>query len=120
MAEGLARKLFGPSHQIQSAGSKSTHVSNHAIEVLREIDIDISKQESKSVDSIDPSKVDLVITLCEEEVCPAFLGKSKKLHWSLVDPARVPMTNSRQRLEEFRKTRDEIEKRLLKLSQELN
>lgn len=116
MAEGLAKKILGDTHVIQSAGSQPTHVSQHAIEVLREINIDISNQTSKSVDSIDPQGVDLVITLCEEEVCPAFLGIAKKIHWPLPDPARIPLTENSRRLEEFRKVRDEISIRLQKLA----
>lgn len=119
MAEGLAKYIFGNIHTVQSAGSKPTHLSTHAIEVLREIGIDISKNESKSIADVDASKVDLVITLCEEEVCPAFLGKAKKIHWPLPDPARVSMTDNTGRLIEFRKIRDEIRNRLEELNQTL-
>lgn len=109
MAEGLARNRFGSKHSIQSAGSMPTHVSKHAIEVLSEIGIDISKQTSKGVDSIDPKSVDIVITLCEEEVCPAFLGTVRRVHWPLPDPARIPITDHIGRLMEFRRIRDEIQ-----------
>src|ERR1700722_19901825 len=87
MAEGLARKLLGPQATIQSAGSKATNVNPLAIQAMAEIGIDISKQTSKAVESIDPDSVDTVITLCAEEVCPVFLGKAKKLHWPFSDPA---------------------------------
>lgn len=120
MAEGLAKYIFGKSHNVQSAGSKPTHISTHAVEVLREIGIDISRNESKSVDSVDPSKIDIVITLCEEEVCPAFLGKAKKIHWPFPDPARIPMTDNTRRLEEFRKVRDEIKGKVESLTEMLN
>lgn len=116
MAEGLAKSIFGKLHNVQSAGSKPTHISTHAIEALQEIGIDISKNESKNVDSVDPSKVDLVITLCEEEVCPAFFGKAKKIHWPFPDPARIPMTDNTRRLEEFRKVRDGIMERIRSLN----
>jgi len=119
IAEGLAKKLFGTKHRVQSAGSKPTHVSQHAIEVLKEIEIDIARQTSKSVEEIDPKSVDLVITLCEEEVCPAFLGSAKRIHWPLPDPARIPITDHIGRLMEFRKIRDEIQKRLKALEREI-
>ena len=120
MAEGLALKIFGPSHTIQSAGSKPTHVSSHAIEVLKEIGIDISEQTSKAVEMVDPKSVDLVITLCEEEVCPTFLGSTKRIHWPLPDPARVSIAEPIDRLREFRVTRDKIKKNLENLSRDLD
>ena len=49
--------------------------------------IDLGAHSSKSVETIDPNSVDLVITLCAEEVCPAFLGNARRLHWGLPDPA---------------------------------
>jgi arsenate reductase len=84
IAEGLARQILGSQITIQSAGSKATTVNLFAIRAMNEIGIDISKQKSKSVDSIDPQTVDTVITLCAEEVCPVFLGKAKKLHWPFI------------------------------------
>ena len=59
----------------------------YAIEALEDLGIDASAQSSKSVVDIDPAAVDLVITLCAEEVCPAFLGKAERLHWPIPDPA---------------------------------
>jgi arsenate reductase len=112
MAEGLARKILDSSFRIFSAGSRPTSVAADAIAVMKEVGVDISKQVSKSVEAIDPEVVDLVITLCEEEVCPAFLGKARKLHWPLRDPARISSSEPVRRLEEFRKIRDEIQERL--------
>ncbi|BDU71509.1 hypothetical protein METEAL_06830 [Mesoterricola silvestris] len=86
MAEGLARQLF-PGWRIQSAGSRPSQVNPYAIEVLAEQGIDATSRTSKSVQDIDPASVDLVITLCAEEVCPLFLGKIEKLHWPIPDPA---------------------------------
>lgn len=111
MAEGLARNIFGNKANIQSAGSKPSFLNPIAITVMSEIGIDISQQTSKSVDTIDPNSIDLVITLCSEEVCPIFLGKAKRLHWPLPDPAN-PNLSEAQRLEAFRNVRDEIQKRI--------
>src|ERR671937_1258090 len=74
MAEGIARSLAPESVRISSAGSKPSNVSPFAIRALDEIGIDIRGHRSKSVDDIDPADVDAVITLCDEEVCPIFLG----------------------------------------------
>jgi len=96
MAEGLARKLF-PTWRIQSAGSRPSRVHPFAIEVLKEVGIDASTHTSKSVQDIDPGTVDLVITLCAEEVCPLFLGKAERLHWPIPDPARMSLASPRIR-----------------------
>ena len=73
--------------------------------------MDISNQYSKSVHTIHPETVDIVITLCAEEVCPVFLGKAERLHWPLPDPGKGAQTEQEQ-LEGFRKIRDELLNRL--------
>src|SRR4051812_40721510 len=83
LAEALARKRFGDRIRIQSAGSRPTRVNPMAIEVLAEDKLDVSAHTSKLVDSIDPSTVDLVVTLCADEVCPAFLHPTSRLHWPI-------------------------------------
>ena len=87
MAEGLARQILGPRAEISSAGSKPAPVNPHAIEAMAEIGIDIADQSSKSVDTVDLSGLDLVVTLCAEEVCPILPRKVRLLHWSIADPA---------------------------------
>src|SRR5258706_9725985 len=86
MAEGLARMMFGDRATLQSAGSQPSRVNPYAIEVMREVGADLASHTSKSVDTIDPSSVDTVITLCAEEVCPVFLGTARRLHWPIPDP----------------------------------
>ena len=112
MGEGLARQMF-PGLRIQSAGSRPSHVNPYAIEVLAEVGIDASAHTSKSVQGIDPASVDLVITLCAEEVCPLFLGKAERLHWPIPDPASDdPSLTPDQLRMRFRVGRDEIKRRL--------
>ncbi len=111
MAEGLARHRFGEGVKVQSAGSLPSRVNPLAIRALAEIGIDISHQQSKSVTEIDPATVDVVVTLCAEEVCPVFLGKAKRLHWPLPDPAAAEGTGE-ERLARFRDVRDEIRQRM--------
>jgi len=63
--------------------------------------------------------VDLVITLCAEEVCPAFLGEAQRLHWPLEDPDRKNESlTDEERLEHFRVARDQIRARLEELAAE--
>jgi arsenate reductase len=114
MAEGLARRRFGPSATVQSAGSMASYVHPAAVEAMREIGIDLSGHRSKSVDTIDPATVDTVVTLCAEEVCPAFLGKARRLHWPMPDPVRGGGGDDAM-LERFRAVRDAIDERLREL-----
>ncbi len=107
MAEGIARALAPASVKISSAGSQPSRLDPLAVEALAEIGIDISGQLSKSVNGVAPGEVDVVITLCAEEICPVFLGKALRVHWGLPDPAGAP-GDERARLEAFRGVRDEL------------
>ncbi len=113
LAEGLAKSLFGKNAQIESAGSEpSGQVQPWAVESLKEIGIDISKNWSKFYDQLSPKflvDLDYVITLCAEEVCPAMISKAKRLHWPIKDPAKVPEAEKAQA---FRIARDEIKGKL--------
>ena len=113
LAEGLARKLLGDRVRVQSAGSKPSRVNPYAIEVAREVGVDLTTHASKAVDTIDPTTVDTVITLCAEEVCPVFLGKARRLHWPIPDPASPDPTIPREEmLRRFRTARDTIRGKL--------
>lgn len=113
MAEGLARMLFGERVPVQSAGSVPSHVNPYAIEVMRELGVDLSAHRSKSVETIDPASVGTVITLCAEEVCPVFLGGARRLHWPISDPAsKDPSLPREEMLRRFRAARDTIREKL--------
>lgn len=112
MAEGLARKLFGGRVAVQSAGSAPSQVNPYAIEVMREVGVDLTTHRSKSVQTIDPANVGLVITLCAEEVCPVFLGQARRLHWPIRDPATKELLPREEMLARFRDARDQIYGRL--------
>lgn len=112
LAESIARHLLGSEFCVQSAGSEPTSVRPEAVEVLGELGIESGGQSSKSVQSIDPKSVEVVITLCAEEVCPVFLGSAIRLHWGLPDPAAV---EGPERLDAFRGVRDELLKRMSSL-----
>ncbi|MGC8927018.1 MAG: DF family (seleno)protein [Myxococcota bacterium] len=110
LAEAIARHLAPSGVEILSAGSNPSGVKEEAIAVLKELSIPIEGLYSKSVNDIDARGVNAVITLCAEEVCPVFLGKAIRLHWGLNDPSLVVDKN--ERIEAFRRTRDELIKRL--------
>ena len=109
MAEGLGRMIFGDRVPVMSAGSEPSKVNPYAIEVMLELGVDLTRHHSKSVQTIDPSTVGTVITLCAEEVCPVFLGKARRLHWPIPDPAsKDPSIPREEMLTRFRTARDTI------------
>lgn len=114
LAEGLARAILGPGHEVQSAGSVPSKLNPFAVQALREIGIDISRHWSKSVDDLSPgfiATLDYVVTLCAEEVCPTMVSRAKKLHWPHPDPADRGGTDEEQ-LQRFRDARDAIRVKL--------
>jgi arsenate reductase len=113
MAEGLARSLFGDAVTVMSAGSEPATVNPYAIEAMAEIGVDISGHRSKSVDEIDVAAIELVVTLCAEEVCPVLPGRVRRLHWPIADPAtRDPSVPAQEMRQRFRNARDQIKARL--------
>jgi arsenate reductase len=111
LAEGIARSLAPAGVTIWSAGSQPTRVRPEAIAALAEMGIDISNHRSKHVSEIPAEQVDLVVTLCGEEECPVFLGRARRLHWGLPDPAAVTGSDT-SRADAFRSVRDELVRRL--------
>lgn len=122
LAEGLAYQIFSHA-DIKSAGSHPAKLNPFAVQVMKDIGIDISKHYSKSVDDL-PSDfladLDYVITLCAEEVCPILISKAKKLHWPFSDPASKQILSEEISLKRFRETRDSINRRIQEFQLELN
>jgi len=96
-----------------SAGTEATHVRPLAIKAMEEIGIDISGQESKTLDRYLNEPFDHVITVCDDanEACPFFPGAANRLHWSFEDPSKAEGTEE-ERLEVFRRVRDGISDRV--------
>jgi len=114
LAEALARHLAPPGVAIYSAGSEPGIINPLAVRVLAEVGVDASGQFSKGLDAIPLGEIDLVVTLCAEEVCPLFPSPVRKLHWPLQDPAKATGTDE-ERLAAFRAVRDELSARLVTL-----
>jgi arsenate reductase (thioredoxin) len=120
MAEGLGRHILGPGVEVLSAGSQPSKVNPYAIEAMRELGIDISGHHSKSVDDVNAASVDLVITLCADEVCPVLLGRVQRQHWPIPDPATSdPNITPEQMRARFRTAREEIRGRITRLAGEI-
>ena|SRR5208337_1791224 len=119
MAEGLLRNDGGTSFEVASAGTKPSHVRSEAIAAMCEIGIDISSHRAKSVDEFAGHAFDYVITVCDNarESCPVFPAATKRIHWSLDDPAAL-QGSEEQRLAEFRRVRDQLRSLLHQFVQE--
>jgi arsenate reductase (thioredoxin) len=111
LAEGLVNGLIGQQYEAFSAGTSPSTVNDYAVQVMREIGIDISRQFAKSSDQFLEDDFDYVITLCDnaKEVCPYFPGGRQVIHKSFDDPAAVKGYS----LAAFRDARDAIQKWLL-------
>ena len=113
MAEGLLRHEGGDRFEVFSAGTRPSYVRPEAIAAMSELGIDISGHRSKSVDEFAGQEFDYVITVCDDarESCPAFPGRTRRIHWSFDDPAAVE-GDDETRLAVFRRVRDQIRARL--------
>ena len=110
MAEGILRSVAGNQMDVFSAGAEpSGYVHPTAIEVMREIGIDLSGHTSKHVDQFLDAGITTVITVCgnADQACPAFPGKVDRYHWGFEDPPKVARPGETE-LDAFRRIRDEI------------
>ena len=113
MAEGLLRHMGNDRFEVFSAGTKATFVRPMAIQAMAELGVDISHQQSKTLNRYLGEPFDDVITVCDTaaEACPVFPGAARRRHWSFEDPSKATGSESEQ-LEEYRKVRNEIRSRI--------
>jgi arsenate reductase len=116
MAEGFLRSFAGDRFEVQSAGTRATRVHPLAVAVMRELDIDISPHESKSIDDVGEGW-DVVVTVCDAS-CPVPPRSGLKLRWKLPDPSLARGTEA-ERLTVFRGVRDSIRSRVRLLADRL-
>jgi arsenate reductase len=116
MAAALLNKRCSDLFQAESAGLEPGKLNPLAIEVLREMEIDISRNKTQAVFDVFKSGelFAYVITVCDESEaggCPIFPGLTTRLHWSFPDPSKFS-GSIEEKLEQTRKVRDEIEKQI--------
>jgi arsenate reductase len=113
MAEGLLRSLGGDQFEAFSAGTEATHIRSLAIKAMAELGIDISNQQSKTLERYLNEPFDEVITVCDTaaEACPLFHGAAKMKHWSFPDPSKATGSEAEQ-LAVYRHVRDDIRARI--------
>ena len=98
MAEGLLRHLGGEKYQVFSAGTEQTFVRPQAIQVMAEVGIDISQQQSKMLEQYLQDGFDEVTTVCDDanEACPVFPNAKHRRHWSFPDPSKAQGSKEEQ------------------------
>jgi ArsR family transcriptional regulator, arsenate/arsenite/antimonite-responsive transcriptional repressor / arsenate reductase (thioredoxin) len=113
IAEALLRRSAGAAVHVVSGGSHPRPVHPHAITVMAERGIDISRWRSKPLGDLTGERLDYVITLCDKvrERCPEFPGAGARLHWSIADPSASP-SGSRVSLARFRHVAAELDERI--------
>jgi len=114
MAEGWARHLKGEAIEPCSAGIEIHGLNPHAVKVMGEAGVDISRHRSKHVDELQGIEFDYVVTVCDHahEHCPVFLGQGKTVHVGFDDPPRLARSakTEEEALAHYRRVRDEIRK----------
>jgi arsenate reductase (thioredoxin) len=114
MAEAILKKVGGSEFDVFSAGLEPSTVNPFTIKALSEIGIDWSESRAKGLtEFLGKLHFGYVITVCSraEERCPIFPGVGQRLHWPFDDPAQVEGTDE-EKLNAFRKVRDEIEQKI--------
>ena len=113
MAERLFRAAAGGRHDARSAGSEPGAAPHpQVVEALKEIGIDAGDHVPRKLDAEALAWADLAVSTCSEEVCPVTPGV-RRISWELPDPKNLP-------LEQVRPIRDEIEKLVGELVEELD
>lgn len=110
MAEGILRAAAGELIEVHSAGSKPAgYVHPKAIQVLKEIGLDLSTHTSKHMNEFLNRNITTVITVCghADQACPTYPGQVNRRHWGFDDPAHATGTEE-EILQQFRRVRDEI------------
>ena len=92
MAEAMAKAMAPMGVHIFSAGSAPSRVHPLAIEVMKEVGLDIRHHQSKGFDAL-PNNMDVIIRLCVEENCPAGFSNCEQHHWPIDDPAGLNPTD---------------------------
>jgi arsenate reductase len=112
-AEYLFRRIAGPIHETRSAGSDpGSGVHPQVRDALREVGIDARGHVPHKLDQDDLAWADVAVSTCSEEVCPVTPGV-RRISWVFPDPQSLP-------IEQIRTIRDEIERKVQQLVQDLD
>ena len=113
VASALFDRAAAGAHAARSAGSNpAEQVHPEVVEVMRELDIDVSDRVPRKLGRADAEWADVVVTMGCGDACPYIPGK-RYIDWQLDDPHDQPP-------ERVREIRDEIDRRVCQLVHELD
>lgn len=124
MAEAFLNRRCGKEFEADSAGLEPGKLNPIVVEAMREIGIEISGNQTKTVSEMIKSgkKFDHVITVCDEtsaERCPVFPGAGTRWHWSFPDPSGFP-GGPEEKLARTREVRDAIKTKIESWCEEMD
>lgn len=116
MAEAFLKSAAGDRFEVESAGLEPTEINPLVVDVMKELDFDLSHNQTKSVFEFykQGRLFNYIITVCDEAVeerCPIYPGVTKRLHWPFPDPSALTGTQE-QKLAGSRKIRDQIRSKI--------
>jgi arsenate reductase len=123
MAEGFTRAIKGNEIEAFSAGIETHGLNPNAVKVMKEAGVDISSHKSQNINKFKDKTFDYVVTVCghAHETCPFFPGNSKVVHVGFDDPPKLALEfdGEEEKLNCYRKVRDQIKEFVLKLPENL-
>jgi arsenate reductase len=119
MAEGFGKKYLGDQFEVLSAGIEAHGLNPNAVKAMKEVDIDISGQQSDIIDPDILNNAAYAITLCGDanDKCPMTPSHVTRFHWGFDDPAKAEGTEE-EKWAVFQRVRDEISARIQKFADE--
>ena len=116
MAEAWLNHICSEFFHAESAGLEPGTLNPLVVEIMREVDIDISQKKTQTVADVIQSgrTFAYVVTVCDEtsaERCPIFPGNTQSRHWSFPDPSKLAGTKE-EKLAKTREIRDAIKARV--------
>lgn len=124
MAEAFLKELGGDRFKVESAGIEPGQLNPLVVESLKELNIDISKNQTNRVSDFinEGRRYNYVVTVCDEtsaERCPVFPGATKRLHWGFEDPSGF-QGSKEEKLKKVRVVRDQIRQRVAEFVKTFN
>ncbi len=118
MAEGWAKEYLGDEWEVHSAGIEAHGLNPNAVKAMNEIGIDISDQQSDTIDLRLLNRSTLAVTLCGDakDKCPVTPPNVKRAHWGFDDPAKATGTEE-EKWAVFQRVRDEIGERIRRFAE---
>lgn len=109
MAAALVNSLLSESYEAVSAGSSPRPLRPEAVQVMKELGIDITGHRPTSIKDLGEERFDFLVTLCPdtEEMCPFYPGAKEVMHHGVDDPPGID-GDYEERLSSYRNMRDDI------------